>query len=1141
MLDGASRIRDLISFAKDQNMPGIALTDHGVMYGMVKFYKEATDAGIKPLLGCEVYVAANRHDRSKAPYYHLTLLARTAEGYKNLMKLSTTGFLEGFYRKPRVDMEMLRKYGKGIVCLSGCLSAEVPTRILEGRMDEARNLLEQYQEVFDAVFLEMQDHLNIPEQKRVNEGLLQLHKDTGLDLVATNDSHYTTRQDARMHDALLCIGTGKFYNDPNRMKFAGDEFYVKPVDEMEQLFPEHPEALENTIKVVDMVEDVGIELGKTRLPNFPKPQGYTAAQYLRELCQRGLVGRYGGRASTAEVQQRLEFELATIGKMGFEDYFLIVWDFIRFAKERKIAVGPGRGSAAGSIVAYALEITDLDPLSYSLLFERFLNPDRISMPDVDIDFSVSGRSEVMQYVTEKYGGHDHVAQIITFGTIGAKAAIRDSGRIFEYPYGDTDKLAKLIPEKPVGTTLRDVLTPGEDGYVAGEKHPGPAREIIAHATRDEGAKRVLDNAFEIEGFARHAGTHAAGVVISEEPLTDIVPLQRVSRGETSVMVQHPMSDVEALGLLKVDFLGLRNLDVIEETLSSIRETKGEELDITEIPLDDEKTLKLFARGDTFGVFQFESSGMQRMLQEVRPDRFDDLVALNALYRPGPMDYIPNFKRGKHDPESVNYLDPRLKPILEPTYGVAAYQEQLMEISKLLGGLTPGEADTLRKAIGKKNAAMLATLKDKFMEGCATNEVSMEAAEEVWNWMEKAGGYSFNKSHSACYSFLAFQTAYLKVHYPEEYMAALMSSVMNTKDRVPQYVAEARAMKIEVLPPDVNESGLRFTVVGDTIRFGLSAVKNVGDNCVDSIIAARKDGAFEDIYDFCERVDPTTYNKRTIESLVKCGAFDATGYSRTGMLEVHVKAVDRVGKGLRGASEDQVCMFDAAEIAPEKPEIPDTEDEQRRSLEWEKETLGLYVSDHPLRPVLHKLKKHISTTVSDLESCRDGAMVWVGGLATSVRINTTRKGDNMAMLQLDDMRGLAEVMVFPRVYSNCSGCVREDAVLKVKGRVERKEGLPRIVAMEMEELHLEPGLDPLYIFAHDFIGLSRREAGQAFEAVRRHPGGSPLMLVGADGSEERIFSVEDSTDLHAEIKQLLGARCISYSRPETPEPKMEQVS
>ncbi len=1140
MLDGASRIRDLVSFAKDQNMPGIALTDHGVMYGAVKFYKEANDAGVKPLMGCEVYVTADRHDRSKAPYYHLTLLARNDEGYRNLIKLSTVGYLEGFYRKPRVDMETLRRHGKGIICLSGCLSAEVPTRILEGRFDEARRLLAEYQEVFDAVFLEMQDH-GIPEQRRVNEGLVKLHKDTGIDLVATNDSHYTARSDARMHDALLCIGTGKFYNDPNRMKFHGEEFYVKPVEEMEKLFPEHPEALENTLKVVDLVGDVGIELGKTRLPNFPKPRGYTAAQYLRELCQRGLVGRYGERAKSAEVQRRLDFELETIGKMGFEDYFLIVWDFVRFAKERKIAVGPGRGSAAGSIVAYALEITDLDPLQYSLLFERFLNPDRISMPDVDIDFSVAGRSEVMQYVTEKYGGIEHVAQIITFGTIGAKAAIRDSGRIFEYPYGDTDKLAKLIPDKPVGTTLRDVLTPEGGGYVPGEKHPGPAREILGLVEKDEGAKRVLDNAFEIEGFARHAGTHAAGVVISEEPLTDIVPLQRV-KDTDSVMVQHPMSDVEALGLLKVDFLGLRNLDVIEETLENIRHTRNEELDITSISLEDEKTLRLFARGDTFGVFQFESSGMQRMLQEVQPDRFDDLVALNALYRPGPMDYIPNFKKGKQDPEGVKYLDPRLKPILEPTYGVAAYQEQLMEISKTLGGLTPGEADTLRKAIGKKNAAMLATLKDKFMAGCEQNQVSPEAAEELWNWMEKAGGYSFNKSHSACYSFLAFQTAYLKAHYPEEYMAALMSSVMNTKDRVPQYVAEARAMKIEVLPPDVNESGRRFTVVGDTVRFGLSAVKNVGDNCVDSIIAARdEDGPFEDIFDFCERVDPKTYNKRTLESLIKCGAFDSTGCSRSAMLEVHARAVDLASKGARDANADQFCMFDAAEIAPAKPELPDVEDDQRETLEWEKETLGLYVSDHPLRPVLHKLKKHLDTTVSDLDNCRDGAVVWVGGLATSVRVNTTRKGDMMAMLQLDDMRGFAEVMVFPRVYANCSGCIREDAVLKVKGRVERKEGLPRIIAMELEELHLEPGADPLYLYARELVGVPRPELNKAFALIERRPGESPLFLVSGDGRlDEKIHTVEDSSDLHAEIKQLLGAGCLGYRRPERA-PEMEQVS
>jgi DNA polymerase-3 subunit alpha len=1137
MLDGASRIRDLVSFAKEQNMPGIALTDHGVMYGSVKFYREAKRVGVKPIMGCEVYVTADRHDRSRAPYYHLTLLARTPEGYRNLMKLSTTGYLEGFYYKPRVDMEALKRHAKGIICLSGCLSAEVPTRILEGRLGEARKLLMGYGETFDAVFLELQDH-DIPEQKRVNEGLLKLHKDTGIPLVATNDSHYTARSDARMHDVLLCIGTGKFHADPNRLKFSGEEFYVKPVEEMERLFPNNPEALENTLKVVDLVEDPGIELGKTRLPSFPKPGGYTADAYLRERCEEGLRKRYGGL--TPEINRRLDFELATIQKMGFADYFLIVWDFVKYAKDRKIAVGPGRGSAAGSIVAYALEITDLDPLQYSLLFERFLNPDRISMPDVDIDFSVQGRSEVMKYVTDKYGGHEHVAQIITFGTIGAKAAIRDAGRVFQYPYGETDKLAKLIPEKPVGTTLKDVLRQENGNYVPTEKHPGPAREIVNFVEGNEDAKQILDTAFEIEGFARHASIHAAGVVISEEPLTDIVPLQKGAKGE--VMVQHPMADVEALGLLKVDFLGLRNLDVIEETLQTIRKTTGEEINIRDIPLDDEKTLKLFARGDTFGVFQFESSGMQRMLQEVKPDRFDDLVALNALYRPGPMDYIPNFKRGKHSPESVEYLDPRLKPILEPTYGVAAYQEQLMEISKTLGGFTPGEADTLRKAIGKKNAKLIATLKDKFVDGCEASEVALKAAEELWNWMEKAGGYSFNKSHSACYSFLAFQTAYLKAHYPEAYMAALMSSVMNTKDRVPQYVAEARAMGVEVLPPDVNESGHRFTVVGETIRFGLSAVKNVGSNFVEAIIEAReKDGSFEDLFDLCERVDCKTYNKRTIESLVKCGAFDSLGYSRAAMLEVHGKAVELAVKGFKSANADQFCMFDAAELAPPRPQMSQIEDDRRGILEWEKETLGLYVSDHPLRPVLHKLKKHTDTTVSELDHCRDGQVVWVGGLATSVRSNTTRKGDMMAMLQLDDTRGLAEVMVFPRVYAKCASCIREDAVLKVRGRVERKEGIPRVVAMEIEELLLEPGLDPIYLNSGTFVGLPRKVAEEAFEVISRHPGESPLVLVSNDGVlEETICTVEDSSDLYAELKQLLGSRCISAVRKAT-EPEMEQVS
>lgn len=1154
MLDGASRIKDLVAFAKGEGSPGIALTDHGCMYGMVKFYQEAMGAGIKPLMGCEVYVTADRHDRSRSSYYHLTLIARTGEGYRNLLKLSTAGYLEGFYYKPRVDMELLRRYGKGIICLSGCLSAEVPSKILEGKLDEARQRLLDYEEIFDAVYLEMQDH-GIDLQRRVNEGIIKLHKETGIDLVATNDSHYTARSDAKMHDVLLCIGTGKFYNDPKRMRFDGEEFYVKSKEEMARIFPDHPEALENTIKVVNSVEDVGLELGKTRLPNFEKPAGHTAKSYLRELCERGLVNRYGERARSPEVRQRLDFELETIGKMGFEDYFLIVWDFVRYAKEQKIAVGPGRGSAAGSIVAYALEITDLDPLEYSLLFERFLNPDRISMPDVDIDFSVGGRAEVMRYVTEKYGGHEHVAQIITFGTIGAKAAIRDAGRIYQFPYGETDKLAKFIPEKPVGTGLRDVLIQRDDGeYEPGEKHPGAAREMISYVKANDSARQVLDTAFEIEGYARHAGTHAAGVVISEEKLTDIVPLQRVAKDEGAVMVQHPMSDVEALGLLKVDFLGLRNLDVIEETLATIKETRGEEVDIAKVPLDDEETLKLFERGDTFGVFQFESSGMQRMLQEVRPDRFDDLVALNALYRPGPMDYIPTFKKGKHDPESVVYLDERLKPILEPTYGVAAYQEQLMEISKSIGGFTPGEADTLRKAIGKKNLKLLAPLKDKFVSGCEKNGVGEEVAEELWGWMEKAGGYSFNKSHSACYSFLAFQTGYLKAHYPTEYMAALLSSVMNTKDRVPQYVAEARAMKIEVLPPDVNESGHRFTAVDGKILFGLSAVKGVGEGCVEAIIEAREAGGpFADIFDFCDRVPPKTVSKRVLESLIKCGAFDSMGVGRQALLAVHAQAADRAAAAAKGADEGQFAMFDVTELAPPKPEIPEMEDDKRETLEWEKETLGLFVSDHPLRPVLHKLKKHVDTSVSELDGRRDGDFVWVGGLATSVRVNTTRKGDTMAMMQLDDTRGLAEVMVFPRVYAKFSGAIREDAIVKVKGRVERKEGLPRIMAMEVEELDLKPGADPLYLRASAFTGLARKEARRAFEVIQRFPGDAPLMLVTDDGRvEERIADVEDAGDLHAELKRILGLDSIGYARPAPeageereplpPEPvRMERVS
>ncbi len=860
ILDGACRIPELAKRAAELEMPAVALTDHGSLAGAIDLFKAAGKEGVKPVIGCEVYVADDRRAQQKG-YAHLTLLAETNEGYANLIKLSSLGYLEGYYYKPRVDWELLERHGKGLVALSGCLSGRVSRALEEGRVEDAEGELDRLEQIFgrEQVYVEMQNaHLDV--QQRINPLLQQLAAKRGLPLVATGDVHYLRHEDARAHEALLCIQSGDSLKNPNHWKFETDHFYFKTPQEMLADFPGQDEALRRTLEVAERC-NVQIELDRILLPHFPTPDGRDAFDYLVELCEKGLARRYP--QVTPELRERLQFELKTIREMGFADYFLIVSDFVGFARRNGIGVGPGRGSAAGSLVSYSLEITDLDPIRYDLLFERFLNPGRKSMPDIDIDFAVDGRERVINYVTEKYG-RDRVAQVITFGTMAARAAVRDAGRVLEVPYGVVDKVAKAIPEGP-GQTLEECLKPGAELRQAYDSDP-VAREIV-------------DLARPLEGLTRQDGIHAAAVVIGAEPLIELLPLQQKGTDQ-EVVTQFSGTNIEALGLLKMDFLGLRNLDVIDKACQLVGN-----LDIGAIPLDDEKTYKMLARGESNGVFQFESSGMREALRSVRPTLFEDLIALVALYRPGPMAYIPVYARRKNGQEPVSYPDERLKPLTASTYGICIYQEQYMEIAKKIAGFSPAEADDLRKAIGKKIHSLMASLKGKFLEGCAANGVSASVANQLWADMEQAQDYSFNKSHAACYALIAYQTAWLRANHAKEYMAALISSVMNTKDKVPFYVNACDELGIEVLPPDVNTSQIDFAVVEGKIRFGLNAVKNVGEGACRAIVAAREEGgAFTSIWDFTERVDPTVANKRALESLVKCGALDSTGASRKGMLE-----------------------------------------------------------------------------------------------------------------------------------------------------------------------------------------------------------------------------------------------------------------
>ncbi len=1113
ILDGACRIPDLTARAAELEMPAVALTDHGSLAGAVQLYQHAGKQGVKPLIGCEVYVCDNSSKQEKG-YAHLTLLAESNEGYGNLIKLASAGYLEGYYYKPRVDWSHLESHAKGLVALSGCLSGRVSRALEESRPKDAASDLDRLTQVFgrDNVYVEIQN-AGLAEQARINPQLAQLAEQSGLSLVATGDVHYLRHEDARAHEALLCIQSGDSLKNPSRWKFDTDQFYFKSPAEMAADFADYPQALRTSLEIAERL-NVELQLGEIRLPKFPTPDDRDAFDYLAELCEKGLQKRYG--TVTPELQDRLKFELKTIKEMGFADYFLIVWDFVRFAKQNGIQVGPGRGSAAGSIAAYALEITDVDPIRHDLLFERFLNPGRKSMPDMDIDFAVAGRDRVINYVKEKYG-RDRVAQIITFGTMLARAAVRDAGRVLEVPYGQVDRIAKMIPEGPK-VYLEDSLKPGAELKTAYDSDP-QVREIV-------------DLAKPLEGLVRNDSIHAAGVVIGDRPLVEYVPLQQKG-SDQEVVTQFGMWDVEALGLLKMDFLGLRNLDVIEKTYRLVGGLSNEKL-----PLDDKKTYAMLAKGDAMGVFQFESSGMREALRQVKPTEFEDLIALVALYRPGPMGYIPSYAKRKNGQEPITYIDDRLKPITETSYGICIYQEQYMEIAKQLAGFSPAEADDLRKAIGKKIHSLMASLKDKFLEGCAASGVSHGVATQLWKDTEQSQDYSFNKSHSAGYALIAYRTAWLKANHPCEYMAALISSVMNTKDRVPLYVNACAEMGISVEPPDVNSSQRDFAVVEGKIRFGLNAVKNVGEAAAAAIVAARESGgSFASLWDFTERVDPTVVNKRALEALVKCGALDSTGAPRRGMLAVVDHALAWGGREQADRLLGQGSIFDLGggdDAAPPKvhPEIPLGEFEKSELLALEKESLGLYVSEHPLEGVKEQLARKTDCRLSDVAARRDGEIVTVGGMVGALKQVTTRKGDPMVFVQLDDITASAEVVVFNSVYVSSQELLLPDAILVVKGRVDHKQaGDTKLIAMEVT------AFAAAHVFSEVRLRVDARKApaGLLQELkllMKDFPGEAPVIMNVDTSLGPKVlelgagYRVSPTPAFFGEVKALLGEAAVT---------------
>ena len=1038
LLDGSSKIKELAVRAKELGMDSMAITDHGAMYGVIDFYRAAREAGIKPILGCEVYVApGSRFDRENVHgedrYYHLVLLAENNEGYQNLMKIVSKGYVDGFYYKPRVDMEVLKTYHKGIIALSACLAGEVPRFLARGLYEEAKEAVLKYQEIFGRgnYFLELQDH-GIPMQRQVNQGVIRLSRELDIPLAATNDCHYINAEDWEAHDILLCIQTGKKVADENRMRYEGGQYYVKSEEEMRELFSYIPEAIDNTAKIAERC-NVEIEFGVTKLPRYEVPEGYDSWGYLNHLCSEGFKERYPEDDGT--LKERLEYELGVIKSMGYVDYFLIVWDFINFARSHGIAVGPGRGSAAGSIVSYCLKITNIDPIRYQLLFERFLNPERVSMPDIDVDFCYERRQEVIDYVVEKYG-KDQVAQIVTFGTLAARGVIRDVGRVMDLPYSLCDQVSKMVPAE-LNITLDLAL----------KKNP----ELKALYDTDEQVHKLIDMSRRLEGLPRHTSMHAAGVVISRTNIDEYVPLSRGSDG--TITTQFTMTTLEELGLLKMDFLGLRTLTVLQDAVAMIQKDHGVKLDLDHIDFNDKKVMESIGTGKDDGVFQLESGGMKSFMKELKPESLEDIIAGISLYRPGPMDFIPKYLKGKNDPAAITYTCPQLEHILKPTYGCIVYQEQVMQIVRDLAGYTLGRSDLVRRAMSKKKADVMARERKNFVygneeegvKGCAANGIDEKTANQIFDDMTDFAKYAFNKSHAAAYAVVAYQTAYLKYYYPREFMAALMTSIMDNVTKVSEYILACRNMGIGILPPDINEGVSGFSVSGNSIRYGLSAIKSVGRAVVDVIISERETGGpFSTLEDFVSRMSNREVNKRTLESFIKSGALDSLPGTRKQKLYVSSELLENKAREKKTVMEGQMSFFD---IAPEEDKgnfqvsFPDVgEFDKETLLAFEKETLGIYVSGHPMEAYQELWQKNVTARTSDFIVDEDGhtvvednSIVVVGGMITAKKVKTTRTSQLMAFVSLEDMVGTVEALVFPKIYEKNKQYLTEDSKVFLRGR------------------------------------------------------------------------------------------------------------